>query len=207
MSQEPRIIPQDEFNRALENNVHPPDWVNPEPASRYNLVVIGAGTTGLVTAAGAAGLGAKVALVEKHLMGGDCLNVGCVPSKCLIRSARAAADVRDAGDFGVKVPGGYEVDFGKVMERMRRLRSDISPNDSVKRFSAELGVDVFLGEAGFTGKDTVGVDGRALRFKKAVITSGARAFEPPVQGLSEVGFLTNETVFSLTERPSRLAVI
>ena len=207
MSQEPRIIPQDEYNTLLETNVHPQDWVNPEPASRYNLVVIGAGTAGLVTAAGAAGLGAKVALVEKNLMGGDCLNVGCVPSKCLIRSARAAVDVRDAGEFGVDVPGGYEVDFGKVMERMRRLRSGISANDSARRFSGELGVDIFLGEASFTGPDTVGVDGKDLKFKKAVITSGARAFELPVEGLAKAGFLTNETVFSLTERPARLAVI
>jgi pyruvate/2-oxoglutarate dehydrogenase complex dihydrolipoamide dehydrogenase (E3) component len=207
MSQEPRVIPQDEYNTLLENNVHPPDWVNPEPASRYNLVVIGAGTAGLVTAAGAAGLGARVALVEKHLMGGDCLNVGCVPSKCLIRSARAAADVRDAGDFGIDISGGYEVDFDKVMERMRRLRSGISVNDSAKRFSEELGVDIFLGEGTFNGPDTVSVDGRTLRFKKAVITSGARAFELPIEGLAEAGFLTNETVFSLTERPARLAVI
>jgi pyruvate/2-oxoglutarate dehydrogenase complex dihydrolipoamide dehydrogenase (E3) component len=207
MSQEPRVIPQDEYNTLLENNVHPPEWVNPEPIPRYNLVVIGAGTAGLVTAAGAAGLGAKVALVEKHLMGGDCLNVGCVPSKCLIRSARAAADVRDAGDFGIDISGGYEVDFGKVMERMRRLRSGMSANDSAKRFSQELGVDIFLGEGSFAGPDSLLVDGSTLRFKKAVITSGARAFELPIEGLAEAGFLTNETVFSLTERPERLAVI
>jgi pyruvate/2-oxoglutarate dehydrogenase complex dihydrolipoamide dehydrogenase (E3) component len=207
MSDGPLILPQDEFNRTLENNVHPPDWVNPEPAARYNLVVIGAGTAGLVTAAGAAGLGARVALVEKHLMGGDCLNVGCVPSKCLIRSARAAADVRDAGDFGIDIAGGYEVDFGRVMERMRRLRSGISTNDSAKRFSEELGVDIFIGNGSFAGPDSVQVGGRTLRFKKAVITSGARAFELPIEGLAEAGFLTNETVFSLTERPARLAVI
>lgn len=207
MVNEPRVIPQDEFNLTLENNVHPPDWVNPEPASKYNLVVIGAGTAGLVTAAGAAGLGARVALVEKHLMGGDCLNVGCVPSKCLIRSARSAADVRDAGEFGVLVEGGYEVDFGKVMARMRRLRSGISFNDSAKRFSEELGVDIFLGQGKFEGPGTISVDGRTLRYKKAVITSGARAFELPIDGLAEAGFLTNETVFSLTERPARLAVI
>ncbi|UCG39446.1 MAG: FAD-containing oxidoreductase [bacterium] len=207
MSSEPRVIPVDGFNRVLEENVHPAHWINPEPARRYNLVVIGAGTAGLVTAAGAAGLGARVALVEKHLMGGDCLNVGCVPSKCLIRSARSAADVRDAGQFGVKVPGGYEVDFGAVMERMRRLRSQISVNDSVRRFSGELGVDVFLGQGRFTGPDTVQVGESILRFKRAVLATGARAFEPPIEGLAAAGFLTNETVFNLTERPSRMAVI
>jgi len=207
MADRGRVFPSDPFNEKLEKNVHPPEWVNPEPASRYNLVVIGAGTAGLVTAAGAAGLGAKVALVERHLMGGDCLNVGCVPSKCLIRSARAASDVRDASRFGVRLPAGREVDFPAVMERMRRLRADISVNDSVNRFSKELGVDVFLGDARFSGSDTVRVGDKALRFKKAVITTGARAFTPPVEGLAAAGFLTNETVFSLTERPGRLAVI
>ena len=210
MADEPkvtRILPPDDHNRALENNVHPLDWTNPEPASLYNLVVVGAGTAGLVTAAGAAGLGAKVALVERHLMGGDCLNVGCVPSKVIIRSARAAADVRDAGDFGIKVDGGYEVDFPAVMERMRRIRAEISVNDSAKRFSEELGVDIFLGQGKFTGPDTLDVDGKSLRFKKAVITTGARAFDLPIEGLAEAGYLTNETVFSLTQRPERLAVI
>jgi len=207
MSDQPLILPRDEFNLTLEGNVHPSDWINPEPAPRYNLVVIGAGTAGLVTAAGAAGLGAKVALVEKNFMGGDCLNVGCVPSKCIIRSARAAADVRDSRKFGVELTGGYEVDFGKVMERMRRLRSGISTNDSAKRFSEELGVDIFLGQGSFAGPGSVRVDDKTLRFKKAVITSGARAFELPIEGLAQAGFLTNETVFSLTERPARLAVI
>src|SRR5438128_2577000 len=100
------LLPQDEPNARLIQNVHPTDWVSPAPARRYNLVVIGAGTAGLVTAAGAAGLGAKVALVEREFLGGDCLNVGCVPSKALIRSARAVAQVRDAGQFGIRVPAG-----------------------------------------------------------------------------------------------------
>ncbi|OGR90630.1 MAG: mercuric reductase [Elusimicrobia bacterium RIFCSPHIGHO2_02_FULL_57_9] len=199
------IEPFDEHNCAVVSNGHPPDWVNPAPAGRYNLVVIGAGTAGLVTAAGAAGLGAKVALVEKHLMGGDCLNVGCVPAKALIRASRAFADVRDAGEYGVIVPDGARVDFSKVMERMRRLRAQISPNDSVHRFK-KLGVDVFLGEARFTGSDTIAVDGRTLRFSKAIIASGARAAELPIPGLKEAGYLTNETIFSLTELPKRLAV-
>ena len=200
------VLPRDDNNSALVSNVHPPDWKNPEPAPRYNLVVIGAGTAGLVTAAGAAGLGAKVALVERHFMGGDCLNVGCVPSKCLIRSSRAYADVRDAGKFGIRVPEGTEVDFPAVMERMRRLRAGISRHDSAERFRS-LGMDVFLGDGHFSGPDSVQVDGKTLRFKKAVIATGARAVEPPVEGLAEAGYLTNETVFSLTERPRRLAVV
>lgn len=201
-----RVQPWDAHNQALVANVHPPGWVNPTPAPRYNLVVLGAGTAGLVTAAGAAGLGAKVALVERDLMGGDCLNVGCVPSKALIRAARALADVRGASAFGVRLPGEATVDFPAVMERMRRLRAGLSPVDSAARFRA-LGVDVFLGTGAFTGRDTLAVGGATLRFKKAVIATGARAAAPPITGLADAGYLTNETVFSLTALPPRLAVI
>ena len=172
------VLPKDEQNARLVDNVHPPDWVNPEPAPRYNIVVIGAGTAGLVTAAGAAGLGAKVALIERDLLGGDCLNVGCVPSKALIRSARAAAEVRDADRFGVRVPPGVRVDFPAVMERMRRLRASISPHDSAARFRG-LGVDVFLGQAAFSGPDTIDAGGKILRFRRAVIATGARATTRP----------------------------
>jgi pyruvate/2-oxoglutarate dehydrogenase complex dihydrolipoamide dehydrogenase (E3) component len=206
MSDSPEVTPRDQFNELLLANVHPSDWVNPEPASRYNLVVIGAGTAGLVTAAGAAGLGAKVALVERHLMGGDCLNYGCVPSKAIIRSSRLAADLRDAGRFGFRVPPGTEVDFAAVMERMRRLRAAISHHDSARRFR-DLGVDVFLGEARFSGRRTVEVAGQTLSFSKAVIATGARAVDPSVPGLAEAGYLTNETIFSLTQRPSRLLIL
>jgi len=195
-----------EHDQALVRNVHPSDWVNPEPAGRYNLVVIGAGTAGLVTAAGAAGLGAKVALVERDLMGGDCLNTGCVPSKALIRTARAWADVRDAEGYGVEVPSGSTVNFPAVMDRMRRLRAGISKNDSARRFR-DLGVDVFLGEGRFSSPDTVEVAGTSLRFKKAVVATGARAAAPPIPGLADAGYLTNETVFGLTELPRRLGVI
>ena len=202
----PEVSPQDIYNKSLVANVRPPNWTNPEPASRYNLVVIGGGTAGLVTAAGAAGLGAKVALVERHLLGGDCLNYGCVPSKAIIRSSRVAADILDAGRFGLKVPEGIEIDFPAVMERMRRLRADISQHDSAARFN-DLGVDIFLGEAHFTGPDTVAVGSAILRFKKAVIATGGRAVHPSIPGLAEAGYLTNETIFSLTDRPSRLLVM
>jgi pyruvate/2-oxoglutarate dehydrogenase complex dihydrolipoamide dehydrogenase (E3) component len=201
-----KVLPRDEHNGRLVANVHPPDWANPEPAPRYNLVVIGAGTAGLVTAAGAAGLGARVALIERGLLGGDCLNVGCVPSKALIRAARAAAQVRDAAQFGIHVPPGVRVDFAGVMERMRRARAGISAHDSAARFRG-LGVDVYLGQGAFTGPNAVKVAGQTLRFRRAVIATGARAERPPIPGLAEAGFLTNETVFSLTELPPRLAVI
>ncbi len=198
--------PLDAFNLALTENLHPAGWINPEPARRYNMVVIGAGPAGLVIAAGAAMLGAKVALVERDLMGGDCLNFGCVPSKALIRSARAVAAVRDAGRFGVEVPPGVRVNFQAVMERMRKLRAELSPIDSANRFRS-LGVDVFIGEGRFAGPDCVEVDGRKLRFKKAAIATGARAAAPPIPGLAEAAYLTNETVFSMTELPRRIAVI
>jgi pyruvate/2-oxoglutarate dehydrogenase complex dihydrolipoamide dehydrogenase (E3) component/uncharacterized membrane protein YdjX (TVP38/TMEM64 family) len=200
------VLPDDEHNKLLKANTHPPQWVNPDPLPRYNLVVIGAGTAGLVTAAGAAGLGAKVALVERHLMGGDCLNVGCVPSKALIRSSRTVAELRGAGRYGIAVPTEAQVDFPAVMERMRRLRARISHHDSAERFRS-LGVDVFFGQARFTGPDAVEVGGKTLRFTKACICTGGRAVQPAVQGLAEAGFLTNETIFTLTERPARLAVI
>lgn len=202
----PQLQPAGEHNRRLEANVHPPNWVNPEPLRQYDLVVIGAGTAGLVAAAGAAGLGAKVALVERKFMGGDCLIAGCVPSKGIIASARIAAAVRDAGDFGVRVPDGVGVDFANVMERMRRLRADISPHDSAARFR-KLGVDVFLGEAQFGGKNTVEIGDQKLRFKKAVIATGGRAAAPLISGLDDVEYMTNETVFSLTELPRRFGVI
>ncbi len=199
------IWPWDHYNRQLVAHVHPSDWNNPEPQKRYNLVVIGAGTAGLVTAAGAAGLGAKVALVETNLLGGDCLNVGCVPSKTLIHSSRVMADIGHASQFGIHATE-TKCDFQAVMERVRAIRAEISDHDSVKRFT-ELGIDVFLGDGVFTGQDTVTVDGTALRFKKAVIATGARAVVPDIEGIEEAGFLTNETVFNLTEQPRRMALI
>jgi pyruvate/2-oxoglutarate dehydrogenase complex dihydrolipoamide dehydrogenase (E3) component len=200
------VLPDDEHNQQLVGHVHPGDWTNPDPAGRYNLVVIGAGTAGLVSAVGAAGLGAKVAIIERHLMGGDCLNYGCVPSKALIRAARAVADVRNASRFGARVEGDPDVDFGAVMARMRELRAGISHHDSVARL-AGLGIDVFLGDATFVSPDAIEVDGKTLRFARAVVASGARAFVPPIPGLAEAGCVTNETVFSLTELPRRLVVV
>jgi pyruvate/2-oxoglutarate dehydrogenase complex dihydrolipoamide dehydrogenase (E3) component len=203
------VRPMDEYNQKLVSYVHPQDWVNPQPADVYDLVVIGAGTAGLVVAAGAAGLnlGLKVALIEKHLMGGDCLNVGCVPSKTVIRSARVVGEIWNAKNLGVNIPQHHiDVDFSTVMARMRRIRADISHNDSAERFQG-LGVDVFLGNGRFASKNTVEVGDKTLRFKKAVITTGARAAQPPIPGIEKAGYLTNETVFSLIQRPERLVVI
>jgi pyruvate/2-oxoglutarate dehydrogenase complex dihydrolipoamide dehydrogenase (E3) component len=199
------LRPDDEYNRLLLSRVRPPDWINPEPAPSYNLVVLGAGTAGLVSAAGAAGLGARVALVERHFMGGDCLNFGCVPSKCLIRSSRAMAELKRSPELGLKSGEGVVADFPRIMERVRRLRAGLSLNDSVERFK-NLGVDVFLGEGRFSDPRTVEVNGRKLRFKKALIATGSRPGASSIPGLEKVGYLTNETVFNLTDLPKRLAV-
>ena len=200
------LKPDDVHNQTLVANVHPDNWVNPDPEPVYNMVVVGAGTAGLISAIATASLGGKVALVERHLMGGDCLNVGCVPSKSLIRPARLAAEMRDAGSFGITPAGISREDFPRIMERMRRIRAEISTNDSVQRY-VELGVDVFLGDGVFTSPDTLEVGGKLLRFRKAVIATGARALHPDIPGLEKAEFLTNENVFNLTTLPDHLLVI
>ncbi|MEO7520347.1 MAG: mercuric reductase [Gemmatimonas sp.] len=180
-------------DERLRDFVHPRDWENPTPKDRYHLVVIGGGTAGLVSAAIAAGLGARVALVERALLGGDCLNVGCVPSKALIHAAR---------DSAARSPEG----FANAMTRMRRIRAELAVVDSAHRFR-ELGVDVFLGRGEFVDDNSISVGDARLRFRRAIVATGARASIPPIHGLQELDPLTNETVFGLTELPSRLAII
>jgi pyruvate/2-oxoglutarate dehydrogenase complex dihydrolipoamide dehydrogenase (E3) component len=201
------LEPMDDQNVELLDQVHPPDWVNPEPEPRYNMVVIGAGTGGLVTAAAVAGLGGKVALIEKHLMGGDCLNFGCVPSKTLLRSAKTAAEVRNSEEFGIHVTGDVEVDFEQIMERVRSVRAHISHHDSAERFAGELGVDVFLGHGEFVDESTVAVDGKRLNFAKACIATGAQPAAPPIPGLDETPYLTSQGLFNLTDQPDRLGIV
>lgn len=206
MTRDPRtILPDDDANRRLLAHVHPADWQPPAVAERYQLVVVGGGPAGLVAAFGAVGLGARVAIIERGLLGGDCLNVGCVPSKALIASAHAAHAARTAGVHGVRT-GPVEVDFPAVMARMRELRAGMSHHDSAARLR-DAGIDVFLGSAEFTGPDAVKVGEHTLRFARAVIATGASAARPPIPGIDEVMPLDNHTLFELTEMPQRLAVL
>jgi pyruvate/2-oxoglutarate dehydrogenase complex dihydrolipoamide dehydrogenase (E3) component len=199
------VSPELPHNDRLWAAVHPTTWQNPEPAARYHLVVIGAGTAGLVTAAGAAGLGARVALIERHLMGGDCLNVGCVPSKAVIAAARAWSSARHAAGLGGPSTGA-DGDFAAVMDRMRRLRADIAKVDGAERFRS-LGVDVFFGDGRFAGPGVMTVGSTVLRYRRAVIATGARAAVPQIPGLAGTPFHTNETLFDLQHRPDSLIVL
>jgi pyruvate/2-oxoglutarate dehydrogenase complex dihydrolipoamide dehydrogenase (E3) component len=202
-----RVAPYDRHNEQLVANVHPPAWQNPRFDGVYDLVVVGAGTAGLITSLIASSLGAKTALIERHLMGGDCLNVGCVPSKAVIRAAHMAHESRAAAKLGLGGELAGAPSFAAAMERMREIRARISHEDSAKRYSEEFGVDVHLGDAQFVGQDELRVGDQTLRFRRAVIATGARAVAPPIPGLAEAGYLDNESVFTLTERPRRLAVI
>ncbi len=198
--------PCDAMDETWMDNVRPSDWRNPKPAARYSLVIIGGGPAGLVAAQAATSLGAKVALVEREFLGGGCLNVGCIPSKTLIRTSRLYAEMRNAEHYGARSPSDISVDFPAAMQRMRRIRARISRVDSIHRLAAN-GVDVFLGEARFLGADTLSVGGKKLRFSKALVATGARPDTAAIPGLAQAGYLTNETVFDLTELPRSLLVI
>jgi pyruvate/2-oxoglutarate dehydrogenase complex dihydrolipoamide dehydrogenase (E3) component len=194
----------DEHDARLISHVRPEGWRNPHPAPLYDLVVIGGGTAGLVCAVGAAGLGARVALVERAQLGGDCLNTGCVPSKALIRSARAVHEARSSRDVGVTMT--THVDFPAVMTAVRARRADLAPHDSAARLT-RLGVEVFFGVASFSDRETVTVAGTPLHFRRAVIATGGRPRIPPIPGIERVRFLTSDSVFSITDQPRRLLVI
>lgn len=197
---------EDPHDQQLIDLVQPPTWKNPTRRDRYNLVAIGGGSGGIISALATAGLGGTSALIERHRLGGDCLNYGCVPSKALLSAAKVAHTVRTSEAYGVQLAQPPEIDFPAIMRRMRAVRAGIATHDSAARF-AELGTDVFLGEARFTGPDTLDVAGQRIRFARCVIATGSRANVPPIAGLAEAGYLTNETLFSLTELPRRLAVL
>jgi len=176
------------------------------PASEYDLLVVGGGTAGLVAAAGGASLGAKVALVERDKLGGDCLYRGCVPTKALVKSAKVASLARRAEEFGLR-PVDVEVDFPAVMRRMRSVIERAGEPDDPERFR-KLGVEVHLGEeARFTGPKELEVGGRRLRGRGVVIATGSHAKAPPVEGLAEAGYLDNEGILELERLPRSMVVI
>jgi thioredoxin reductase len=218
------VWPLDEHNLELLNQVHPSHWKDPNSQNKYDLVVIGGGPAGLVSAAGAAGVGARVALIEANFLGGDCLNQGCVPSKTLLHAANLCHSLKNSehlADSGISIDGAVKVDFGKVMERIRRIRAGISHHDSAERFSKELGVEVFIGHGKFTSKNTVAVNGQTLSFNKAVIATGGYPSLIPMDGLKNLYHMNtnpeedkprpyvmmNETFFNMTAQPKKMVVV
>ena len=171
----------------------------------YNIAVIGGGSAGLVSAYIAAAVKAKVVLIEKHKMGGDCLNTGCVPSKALIRSAKMLHYAKRARDFGFQKTT-VEFDFAEVMERVQRVIKAVEPHDSVERYQG-LGVEVMQAEAKIISPYEVEVDGKTITAKNIIVATGARPMVPPIPGLDDVGYLTSDTVWDLREQPKRLLVL
>eukprot|EP00298_Acanthocystis_sp_HF-20_P004079 c14418_g2_i1.p1 GENE.c14418_g2_i1~~c14418_g2_i1.p1 ORF type:complete len:678 (-),score=342.32 c14418_g2_i1:21-2033(-) len=204
------VSPLDEHNIKLLDCVHPPQWVNPTYDGYYNLVAIGGGAGGLVATSAGAAVNAKVAMIERHLLGGDCLNVGCVPSKALIKCARLAHEAKNSAEYGITATS-VKVDFGKVMERMRMLRAKIAPVDSAQT-KTKKGVDVYIGNGIFLDDHTIQVTDdqgkiQILKFKKAVIATGGTASLPPIPGLLQCPYTTNATLYNLEVLPPRMVVI
>jgi pyruvate/2-oxoglutarate dehydrogenase complex dihydrolipoamide dehydrogenase (E3) component len=200
------IWPLDEHNAELLNQVHPRDYASlKEPHAVYDLIAIGAGAGGLVSSKQAARRGAKSAMISERLAGGDCLNVGCVPSKAIIRSARAVAQVKKAAELGI-VTGDIQVDFGAVMRRVREMRAKIAPADSHEG-TESAGAHVIQGRGQLTGPNTVEVNGKTYQFKMCVLATGGRPAIPDIPGLKEAPYTTNEQLFNLETLPPRMVIL
>ena len=200
------VWPLDEYNAALLDEVHPRTWRDPTPPDVYDLVVVGAGAGGLVSSKQAARRGARSCMVSEELAGGDCLNVGCVPSKALLRAARAIREVRRSAEYGVVLSEPPRVDFPGIMRRMRAKRAQIAPADSHAGTTA-TGADVYQGRGRFTGPHTLEVNGQTLRFRKAVVATGGRALIPPIPGLADVPYVTNAQLFNVEALAKQLVVL
>ncbi|SRR5665213_491773 len=201
----PKAKPND--GDVFLRRVRPDAWQNPAPRDVYDLAILGAGPAGIAAAESAARLGVSVVLIERNRIGGNSLNAGSVPSKSIIKTASVYASMREAEAFGAPMPSDASLDFGKVMERMRRIRTRVSEHHSVEKLLA-LGIDVFFGGARFENKDAILIGDTRLRFKKALVATGARP-KPPAEipGLDEAGYRTSATIFEMSALPKRLAVI
>jgi pyruvate/2-oxoglutarate dehydrogenase complex dihydrolipoamide dehydrogenase (E3) component len=208
-----QFLPHDDYNATLVSHVYPTDYLNPSPSDEYDLVVIGAGVAGLLSVITAKWLGKRCALIESDAMGGDCLNIGCVPSKAFIASAKILSEIKSASKFGINIPlNEVSVDFSAIMTRMRKIRSEISTHDSVARYSREFCEHVYLGKGIFSSEhlNTVIVTDQQnnkslLRYKKAMIATGASPSIPLV--LQDIPHLTNKNFFNLLELPPRIVAI
>lgn len=178
--------------------------MDPSSEGEYDILVVGAGAGGLVTAATAKGRGANVALIERGFMGGDCLNTGCVPSKAFLKCCNVAHNARNSEKYGVKC-GKVEIDFKAIMDRMKKIRAEIAENDSAERFSTNMGVDLFLGHAKFVSRNEVEINGKRLKFLKACIATGGRPFIPQIEGMEK--FHTSDSIFNLETLPASMLVL
>lgn len=201
-----RILPESPYNERLLENAHPPEWINPEPRKIYDLIVIGGGPAGIVCATFAAGKGKKVALIEEALLGGECFNIGCIPSKSIIRTSRLYSDLINAENFGGRVPKGVNVDFASVMARMQQIRSQLSEHVSAEHLQRK-GIDIYFGRAEFASERSIKIAGHSLKFRKSIIATGSRPAIPDIPGLQDVDYLTNETIFNLKALPASMLVI
>lgn len=161
----------------------------------------------MVSAAGGAISGAKTCIIERVFMGGDCLVTGCVPSKAFLASAKVAHKMRNAEEYGIEITGEIKVNFGKVMERMRKIRAGIAHHDSAEAFAKKFGLDIYMGEARFVDAHTVEVNGKQIKFSKANICTGGLPRVPDIDGLKTVPFYTSENIFNLTKQPKRLLIV
>ena len=204
----------DPINAAMYDNIRPLEWVNPQVPEGiragekwYDMVAIGGGAAGMVTAGGTSFMGGTAVMIEKAFMGGDCLVTGCVPSKAFLKSAKVAHTLRNnAEQYGLEISG-VKVNFPKVMERMRKIRAEIAVHDSAANFSKAHGIDIMLGAAKFIDANTIDVNGKKIKFFKATICTGGRPRMPDVPGIKDVPVWTSENIWNMTKQPDKLLII